>query len=299
MRSSGSPPVTRSLSTPRPVNTPASRSISSKVSRSCFRQPGVLRLGHAVLTPQVAAVGHRQAEVAQRALQGVEEHTRAGYLNYGMRPQQGGAGPFGYDVGPLGMPPVTRLRSVDVFRGADDGRDGHRQQPGRLEHRLRAAAARRVARMDADRPRSSRGFSSSMGVSMALAGPERAPVAGRRPPRGDDRRTRAVPVRLSVLQPGTLADPRRAGADRRSAISRRRRLGAAWHGAGDTAGTVRRLAVASAVILAGLLGTPDAGAAARWRRRRSDRRAGDLGAWLDRTLSAAICGNRTGIRRAC
>jgi hypothetical protein len=37
-------------------------------------QPGVLGLGHAVLTPQVAAVGDRQAQVAQRALEGVDDH---------------------------------------------------------------------------------------------------------------------------------------------------------------------------------------------------------------------------------
>src|SRR5206468_2945496 len=38
------------------------------------RQPGVLCLWHAVLTPQVASVGDRKAEVPKRATQRVEQH---------------------------------------------------------------------------------------------------------------------------------------------------------------------------------------------------------------------------------
>jgi hypothetical protein len=38
------------------------------------RQPHVLRLRHAVAAPEVAAVGDRQPQVAERALELVEEH---------------------------------------------------------------------------------------------------------------------------------------------------------------------------------------------------------------------------------
>jgi hypothetical protein len=38
------------------------------------REPHVLRLGHAVLAPQIAAIGDRQAQVGERTLLGVEDH---------------------------------------------------------------------------------------------------------------------------------------------------------------------------------------------------------------------------------
>ena len=59
-----------------------------------------------------------------------------------------------------------------------------------------------------------------MGVSMALAGHERAPFADRAAPRGDDCRTGRVHGRLSLFQPGALAHPGRAGADRRLLLER-------------------------------------------------------------------------------
>ena len=69
-RSSGSPPVSRIFSTPRPAKMRASRAISSNVSSSCVRQELVVRaedlLRHAVDAAEVAAVGDRDAQVAQR-----------------------------------------------------------------------------------------------------------------------------------------------------------------------------------------------------------------------------------------
>jgi hypothetical protein len=38
------------------------------------RQPDILRLGHAVLAPEVAAIGHRYAQRAQRPTVCVELH---------------------------------------------------------------------------------------------------------------------------------------------------------------------------------------------------------------------------------
>ena len=68
-RSSGSPPVRRTSSTPREVNTSTSRAISSNVRSSCRGQPDVILLRHAVVAAQVAAIGHRDAQAAQRAAQ--------------------------------------------------------------------------------------------------------------------------------------------------------------------------------------------------------------------------------------
>ena len=69
-RSSGSPPVNRSLVTPCAANTRARRVISSKLSSDVLRQELVVaiehRFGHAVAATKVAAIGHRNAQVAQR-----------------------------------------------------------------------------------------------------------------------------------------------------------------------------------------------------------------------------------------
>ena len=80
-RSSGSPPVRRTLSTPRSVKTSTSWAISSKVSTSLAGQPDVLLLGHAVLAAQVAAVGDGQAQVAKRAIEGVPDHGSSTYTS--------------------------------------------------------------------------------------------------------------------------------------------------------------------------------------------------------------------------
>ena len=103
----------------------------------------------------------------------------------------------------------------------DHGRHGHRQQPGRLEHRLLAAAARRVARLDADRPHLPvlpvhRRRRDSPGL-----GP-RARLAARAAAHGGDRRTRLVPRRISVLPAGHPPHPGSSAANR--AVLLRRRL---------------------------------------------------------------------------
>ena len=74
-RSSGSPPVSRIFVTPRPAKTRASRSISSNDQHLVAAQEPEARtedlLRHAVGAAEVAAVGERDAQVAQRAVQTV------------------------------------------------------------------------------------------------------------------------------------------------------------------------------------------------------------------------------------
>ncbi len=69
-RRSGSPPVRRSLRTPRPTKIRARRSISSKVSSSARARNGMFRAvdgaRHAVDAAEVAAIGDRDAQIAQR-----------------------------------------------------------------------------------------------------------------------------------------------------------------------------------------------------------------------------------------
>ena len=66
-RSSGSPPVRRTLSTPRSAKTSTSCADLLEREDVLARQPDVLLLRHAVLAAQVAPVGHRDAEVPERA----------------------------------------------------------------------------------------------------------------------------------------------------------------------------------------------------------------------------------------
>ena len=65
-RSSGSPPVRRTLSTPSDRNTSTSALISSKCSTSSRGSHDVVVLRHAVFAAQVAAIGDRQPQVLQR-----------------------------------------------------------------------------------------------------------------------------------------------------------------------------------------------------------------------------------------
>ena len=244
VRSSGSPPVTRSLSTPE-ADEHADQPVDLlEGEQVLLGQPGVLRLGHAVLTPQVAAVGDRQAEVAQRTLQGVEEHARA-VLDYGTRAH--GAPDLGYDVGRWPCQPHAPALGGRLPR-PHDGRHGHREQPGRLEHRLRAAAARRVARLDAHRPDLpvvSRHHGRVDGPGRARA---RA-VAGGAAPRGDRSsawgcscpasrifnparwRIPGVLVRIGVCYLARVAIWRGAGRARATPAATLRRLAAAARGA--------------------------------------------------------------------
>ena len=70
-RSSGSPPVSRTLSTPK-CKKLIDEPIDFLELQDVFaRQPEVVLLGHAVLTSQIAAIGHRQPQVGQRPLVGV------------------------------------------------------------------------------------------------------------------------------------------------------------------------------------------------------------------------------------
>ena len=66
-RSSGSPPVRRTLSTPSERKTSTSALDLLEVQHVLARQPDVVVLRHAVFAAQVAAVGDRQPQVAQRA----------------------------------------------------------------------------------------------------------------------------------------------------------------------------------------------------------------------------------------
>ena len=74
-RSSGSPPVSRTRSTPSFAE--EIRELRDLLEREhvLARQPEVLVLRHAVVAPQVAAVGHRQAETAQRPAERVDDGT--------------------------------------------------------------------------------------------------------------------------------------------------------------------------------------------------------------------------------
>ena len=133
---------------------------------------------------------------------------------------------FGYDVGPLGMPaPVTRLRSVDAFRGLTMAGMVIVNNPGdwnTVYPPLLHAEWHGWTPTDLIFP----WFLVIMGVSMALAGPERAPWPAVLRRVGDDRRPRAVHVRLPVLQSGAVAHSRRAGPHRPLLPVRERRCGA-------------------------------------------------------------------------
>ena len=91
-RSSGSPPVSRIFSTPCSLKIRASRVISSKLSTSLARQELVVRaedvLRHAVRAAEVAAVGDRDAQVAQRPRERVHDLARRGVPS---SPRRGGA----------------------------------------------------------------------------------------------------------------------------------------------------------------------------------------------------------------
>jgi hypothetical protein len=74
-RSSGSPPVSRTFSTPRPTN---ARTILTSSSRVMSRPLGEERvvgperlLGHAVRAAEIAPVRHGNAQVADGAAEGV------------------------------------------------------------------------------------------------------------------------------------------------------------------------------------------------------------------------------------
>ena len=75
-RTSGSPPVIRSFSTPSATKTRASRSISSKRQDLGARQEREVAAedlaGHAVGAPEVAAVGDRDPQVVQAAAEAIE-----------------------------------------------------------------------------------------------------------------------------------------------------------------------------------------------------------------------------------
>ena len=71
-RTRGSPPVMRSFSTPSPMKVEHIRSSSSSVSSSFLGQEGHV-LGHAIDAAEIAAVGDRDAQVADGALERVYE----------------------------------------------------------------------------------------------------------------------------------------------------------------------------------------------------------------------------------
>ena len=71
-RSSGSPPVSRILSTPSDEEDVDQRADLLEVQHVLARQPDVVVLRHAVFAAQVAAVGDRQPQVAQRPPEAIE-----------------------------------------------------------------------------------------------------------------------------------------------------------------------------------------------------------------------------------
>src|SRR5687767_13708466 len=94
-RTSGSPPVMRSLRTPRATNTEQTRSSSSRVRRSFFGRKLILR--DAVEAAEVAAVRHRDAQVADRPSERIDQ--RAGDLAlrvFGLRSPHREGVPFGF-----------------------------------------------------------------------------------------------------------------------------------------------------------------------------------------------------------
>ena len=70
-RTSGSPPVRRMRSTPRRAEDVGEPADLLEVQDVLAGEPGVVLLGHAVGAAQVAAVRHRQAEVAERTAEAV------------------------------------------------------------------------------------------------------------------------------------------------------------------------------------------------------------------------------------
>ena len=73
-RSSGSPPVRRTFSTPSSVNSSTSLVTSSKREQILAWEPGILLFWHAVLATEVTTIGHRHTQIAQRASKGINEH---------------------------------------------------------------------------------------------------------------------------------------------------------------------------------------------------------------------------------
>ena len=72
LRTSGSPPVTRSLRTPSPMKAEHSRSSSSSVSSSAFGEKRhVLR--HAVHASEIATIGDRNAKIGDRAVKRINK----------------------------------------------------------------------------------------------------------------------------------------------------------------------------------------------------------------------------------
>ena len=71
-RRSGSPPVRRTRSTPRAAEGVGDGGDLLEGQQRLARQPGVVRLRHAVLAAEVAAVGDGDAQAAQRTAEAVE-----------------------------------------------------------------------------------------------------------------------------------------------------------------------------------------------------------------------------------
>ena len=134
-RRSGSPPVNRTWRTPSPTKMRVTRVSSSKVSSVALRQPDVVRLRHAVRAPQVAAIGDRDAEVAERTLPPVEDHR--GIIPLQRRTQNADVPPKPWRTAERRRkrPPIRcpRIGGVRLRRAAPeaeacscrDGRSGH------------------------------------------------------------------------------------------------------------------------------------------------------------------------------
>ena len=73
-RSSGSPPVSAHAIDAERGERVGDDGDLLEVEDALARQPGVVGLRHAVLAAQVAAVGHRDAQAAQRPVEAVEDH---------------------------------------------------------------------------------------------------------------------------------------------------------------------------------------------------------------------------------
>ena len=138
-RSSGSPPVMRSFCTPRSTKTRATRSISSKRQELAPRQEAVVvaedLLRHAVDAAEVAAVGDRDAEIAHRPAERVEdghpdeERRESGAVNPARAPSRPRRrhGDLGRHIRP-GAGRARALSAVRVPRGAVRDLDGRRSR---------------------------------------------------------------------------------------------------------------------------------------------------------------------------
>ena len=106
-RSSGSPPVIRTLSTPSSAKMSTRRLISSKSQNVLARQPGVLLLRHAVRAAEIAAVGDRQAQIAQRPTEACRRQPSAPKLV-----DHGGRVKTGIVRGVRGVPASVRRTAI-------------------------------------------------------------------------------------------------------------------------------------------------------------------------------------------